>query len=76
MIIYQEFMLLRHQLLHLGTTSSSSKHPTLAYESSNPLTAFKDEAGQNDTLMCVSKKSPTFEAAIAPMNSLKSDELG
>ncbi|KAH0685905.1 hypothetical protein KY284_016458 [Solanum tuberosum] len=61
---------------HLGTTSSSSRHPTLAYESSNPSTTFKDEAGQNDTLMYVSKKPSAFEKVAAPMNSLKSDELG
>ncbi|WMV39289.1 hypothetical protein MTR67_032674 [Solanum verrucosum] len=55
----------RHQHSHLGTTSSSSRHPTLADESSNPSTAFKDEAGQNDTLMCVSKKPSAFKAAAA-----------
>lgn len=55
----------RHQHSHLGTTSSSSRHPTLAYESSNPSTAFKDEAGQNDTLRCVSKKPSAFKAAAA-----------
>lgn len=55
----------RHQHSHLGTTSSSSRHPTLAYESSNPSTAFKDEVGQNDTLMCVSKKPSAFKAAAA-----------
>ncbi|KAH0685894.1 hypothetical protein KY285_016446 [Solanum tuberosum] len=60
---------------HLGTTRSSSRHPTLAYESSNPSTAFKDEAGQNDTLMYVSNKPSAFEAAATPMSSLKSDEL-
>ncbi|KAL3333020.1 hypothetical protein AABB24_033205 [Solanum stoloniferum] len=51
----------RHQHSHLGTPSSSSRHPTLADESSKPSTAFKDEAGQNDT----SKKPSAFKAAAA-----------
>lgn len=55
----------RHQDSHLGTTSNNSRHPTLAYESSNPSTASKDEAGQNDTLMCVSNKPSAFKAAAA-----------
>lgn len=72
----------RHQhseFSHLGTTTSNSRHPTLADESSNPLSAFKDEAGkskgagQNDTLMyasefntrSASKKSSAFKAAAA-----------
>ncbi|MCD7459223.1 hypothetical protein HAX54_040352, partial [Datura stramonium] len=72
----------RHQyseFSHLGTTASTSRHPTLADESSNPSSAFKDEAGQsegagqNDTLMCasefntssVSKKPSAFKAAAA-----------
>lgn len=55
----------RHQDSHLGTTSNNSRHPTLADESSNPSTASKDEAGQNDTLMCVSKKPSAFKAAAA-----------
>ncbi|XP_015081000.1 uncharacterized protein LOC107024525 [Solanum pennellii] len=52
----------RHQDSHLGTTSNNSRHPTLADESSNPSTASKDEAGQNDTLMCVPS---AFKAAAA-----------
>ncbi|CAN4103275.1 unnamed protein product [Withania somnifera] len=72
----------RHQqseFSHMGTTTSHSRLPTLADESSNPSNAFKDEtgqsegAGQNDILMCasevntspVSKKSSAFKAAAA-----------
>ncbi|PHT76712.1 hypothetical protein T459_20234, partial [Capsicum annuum] len=72
----------RHQhseFSHLGTTTSSSSHPTLDDESSKPSTAFKDEAGpskgsgQNDTLIrtsefntsSVSKKPSAFKAAAA-----------
>lgn len=72
----------RHQhseFSDLGTTTSSSRHPTLADESSNPSSAFKDEAaqsegaGRNDTVMSasefnmssVSKKPSAFKAAAA-----------
>lgn len=73
----------RHQyseFSHLGTTTiSSSRHPTLADESSNPSSAFKDDAeskgagGQNDTLIyasefntsSASKKPSAFNTAAA-----------
>ncbi|KAJ8532132.1 hypothetical protein K7X08_012055 [Anisodus acutangulus] len=71
---------MRHQpseFSHLATKTSSSRHPTLADESSNPSSISKDEAGQsegagqNDTLMfefntsSVSKKPSAFKAAAA-----------
>ncbi|KAJ8568024.1 hypothetical protein K7X08_020746 [Anisodus acutangulus] len=56
----------RHQhseFSHLGTTTSSSRHPTLADESSHPWSAFKDEAGQCEG--AVGKKLSAFKAAAA-----------
>lgn len=54
----------RHQhseFSHLGTTASSSWHPTSADESSNALSVYEDEAGKsegagiNDSLLCASE---------------------
>ncbi|XP_060188191.1 protein ECERIFERUM 16 [Lycium barbarum] len=70
----------RHsEFSHLSSTTSRSRHPTLADESSNPSSAFKDEvgqsegAGQNDKSMfasefntsSVAKKPTAFKAAAA-----------
>lgn len=45
----------------MGTTRKSRRHQTLAYESSELSTTFKDELGQNDTLIYVSEKPSRFE---------------
>lgn len=51
----------RQEDSHMGTTRKSRRHQTLAYEYSELSTTFKDELGQNDTLIYVSEKPSRFE---------------